>query len=202
MEINHTLSDKSRRDWQLIKEVLNGNHRAFAELVNNYYEPLFHMLLKIVKNRDDAEDLTLEAFGKAYKNLSTYIPDFAFSTWLYKIAFNNAVDFLRNKKNSQKNISIDQSDFDSPASNLISSFADPEETIIRKEKEKILQNLIKRLPLDYRKPLILYYFEGMSYNEIAENMGLPVSTIKTRLFRAKELLSTIINNAKIDLKKL
>src|ERR1035438_9802054 len=102
MEINtDNLSDKAVYDYQLVNKAIKYNdQKAYAELMDRYKDSIYFMLLKMVKNRDDADDLTIEAFGKAFKRLHQYTPEFAFSTWLFKIATNNCIDFIRKKKNN------------------------------------------------------------------------------------------------------
>ncbi|MCD4725582.1 MAG: sigma-70 family RNA polymerase sigma factor, partial [Bacteroidales bacterium] len=99
MEINPNLTDKAMRDYQLVQAAIKqGDQRAYAALMNNYRDSLYFMLLKMTNNPIDADDLTIEAFGKAFKKLEQYTPDYAFSTWLFKIASNNCIDFMRKKK--------------------------------------------------------------------------------------------------------
>src|SRR6478735_4428632 len=106
-KINPNLSDKALKDYNLVKKAIDfGDQKAYAELMARYKDSIYFMLLKMVNNRDDADDLTIEAFGKAFKNLHQYTPDFAFSTWLFKIATNNCIDFIRRKK--KMTFSIDQ----------------------------------------------------------------------------------------------
>ena len=97
MELNPQLSDKAQYDYLLVESALTGDEKAFAKLMSRYKDAIYFMLLKMVNNKNDAEDLTLEAFGKAFKNLHQYSPNFAFSTWLFKIATNNCIDFLRKR---------------------------------------------------------------------------------------------------------
>ena len=92
------LSEKAQKDYELVIEPPKKDQQAFAELMDKYKDSIYYMLLKMVNNNDDAEDLTLEAFGKAFNRLHQYTPNFAFSTWLFKIATNNCIDFLRKKK--------------------------------------------------------------------------------------------------------
>src|SRR6056297_3766790 len=92
------LSEKARQDYELVQLALRGDEKAFTRLLSRYKDAIYFMLLKMVNNRNDAEDLTLEAFGKAFKNIHQYSPTYAFSTWLFKIASNNCIDFLRRKK--------------------------------------------------------------------------------------------------------
>ncbi len=154
------------------------------------------MLLKMVNNKSDAEDLTIEAFGKAFKNIHYYTPNFAFSTWLFKIASNNCIDFLRRKKSMQKHISIDESHDDKLNSDrniessvtLQSSTPDPEEKFIILQKEKLLHTVVKKLNPRYRKLIELRYFKEYSYLEIAKELNLPIGTVKARLYRSRTLL--------------
>ena len=134
MEINPNLSDKAKKDLTLIDAAMKGSQNAYAELMDRYRDTIFFMLLKMVKNRNDAEDLTIEAFGKAFKNIHQYTPNYAFSTWLFKIASNNCIDFLRKKKNIT--ISIDgQTDSEGNEVTLPipSDEPDPEEDMIKKQ---------------------------------------------------------------------
>src|SRR4030043_808840 len=108
MEVNVNLSEKAQRDFFLVQRATSGDQRAFAELMDRYRDAIYYMLLKMVNNASDAEDLTIEAFGKAFKNITQYAPNYAFSTWLFKIATNNCIDFIRKKKASH--VSLDQSD--------------------------------------------------------------------------------------------
>lgn len=100
LEPNENLSTKAVHDFKLIRLALdNSDQKAYAELMGRYRDSVYYMLLKMVNNKDDADDLTIEAFGKAFKSLHQYTPNYAFSTWLFKIASNNAIDFIRKKKN-------------------------------------------------------------------------------------------------------
>ncbi len=99
VEFEH-LSDKAKQDLVLVEEAKKGKQAAYAELMDRYRDSIYFTMLKMVKNTDDADDLTIEAFGKAFNRLEQYSPSFAFSTWLFKIASNNSIDFIRKKKNS------------------------------------------------------------------------------------------------------
>ena len=101
MEITNCTTDKAKRDALLVKDALeNGSQKAYSDLMRYYRDPLYFTLLKMMKNPYDAEDLTIEAFGKAFKNLEKYTTDYAFSTWLFKIAINNCIDYMRRKNTS------------------------------------------------------------------------------------------------------
>jgi len=132
MEINENFSSKAKQDIVLVEQALQGSQKAYAELLDRYRDTIYFMLLKMVKNKNDAEDLTIEAFGKAFKNLEQYTSDFAFSTWLFRIASNNCIDFLRKRK--AVTISIDdnyEKDDYEYSFNIESSELNPEENFIK-----------------------------------------------------------------------
>jgi RNA polymerase sigma-70 factor (ECF subfamily) len=160
------------------------------------------MLLKMVNNRNDAEDLTLEAFGKAFKNIHQYSPTYAFSTWLFKIASNNCIDFLRRKKGTY--VAIDNNS-DSVQNNetvrLKSKEPDPEEKLIRQQKAILLHRVVRRLKPRYRTLVELRYFREYSYEEIAKELELPLGTVKAQLFRAREMLFKMIDNTEMSQKE-
>ena len=187
------LSDKAKQDYALVQKAQHGDQHAFAQLLNRYWDSVYFMILKMAHNKDDAEDLTIEAFGKAFKFIQNYEPEFAFSTWLFKIANNNAIDFLR--KQHTKTISIDSQGRDADEDNpvqLQSDTPDPEEVLISKQKTEFLKTIVKELKPRYSRLFHLRYFEEYSYEEIAETLNLPIGTVKAQLFRAKELLYHII----------
>ena len=203
MEISPNFSDKAKRDFQLVKRASAGDQKAYAELLGYYRDSLYFMLLKMVRNKADAEDLTIEAFGKAFKNIDSYSPDFAFSTWLFKIATNNGIDFIRAKKKRYKTLSIDEintdNDFDFGKNiALPADVRNPEERMIAEQKEDFLKILVKRLHPDYRRIVTLRYFEEFSYLEISEKLELPLGTVKARLFRARELMLSILKKHNKD----
>jgi len=160
---------------------------------------VFYTMLKMCNNKDDAEDLTIEAFGRAFKKLEQYSPDYAFSTWLFKIASNNAIDFIRRKKQKysisidHKNDHADQTDH---AQNLKSSVLDPEEHFIRKQKIESVRLLVDNLKPKYKEMIELFYFQEMSHEEISNKLNLPIGTIKAQLFRARELLYNALNSSR------
>lgn len=192
------LSYKARYDYELVQKARSGEQSAFAELMDRYRDSIYFMLLKMVQNRDDADDLTIEAFGKAFNRLDLYTPNFAFSTWLFKIASNNAIDFIRRKK--KNTISIDQAiggdDGDEMYMDLRSDGLTPEEISIREQKMKIMRQVVQKLKPRYRQLVEMRYFEQLSYEEISEKLELPLGTVKAQLFRARDLLFEILRGAK------
>jgi RNA polymerase sigma-70 factor (ECF subfamily) len=196
MEINHNLSDKALQDYTLVQNAIKGDQKSYAELMGRYRDAIYFMLLKMVNNKIDAEDLTIEAFGKAFRNLSQYSPSFAFSTWLFKIASNNCIDFLRKKKNDV--ISLDNTNENSEQDSAIplaANVLDPEEELIKDQKETVMRLIVTKLKPRYRNLIELRYFKEYSYEEISQELELPIGTVKAQLFRARELLYNIIKNS-------
>lgn len=198
-QVGENLSEKARYDYQLVRKAIDdGNQMAYAELMERYRESIYFMLLKMVNNKDDAEDLTIEAFGKAFKRLHQYTPNYAFSTWLFKIATNNCIDFIRKKK---KNVfSIDKRMEDDEGSSMTidlrSPMLDPEENVIKDEKIKLMREVVERLKPRYRKLIELRYFKEYSYEEIAVELDIPLGTVKAQLFRARDFLHQILQHTR------
>jgi len=194
MEINQELSDKARQDLILVEQARGGNEKAFASLLHRYRDSIYFMLLKMVNNASDAEDLTIEAFGKAFRNLDSYTPNFAFSTWLFKIATNNCIDFIRKKQASPSIVDHGQDEeTDSLTVNIQSDTPDPEEALIHQQKITALREIVSQMKPRYRKLIELRYFKEYSYEEISDELELPIGTVKAQLFRAKTLLYNILN---------
>jgi RNA polymerase sigma factor (sigma-70 family) len=193
MEINHDLSEKAKNDLLLVTQARQGNEKAFAALLTRYRDSIYFMLLKMVNNASDAEDLTIEAFGKAFRNLDSYTPNFAFSTWLFKIATNNCIDFIRKKQTSPSIIDHGQEDIDSYTVNIQSDTPDPEEILINQQKIVALREIVSQLKPRYKTLIELRYFKEYSYEEISVELNLPIGTVKAQLFRAKTLLYNILN---------
>src|SRR5436189_2672813 len=196
MEVNPNLSEKAQIDFKLVSSAVKGDQKAYAELMQRYKDSIYFMLLKMVNNRDDADDLTIEAFGKAFKNLRQYTPDFAFSTWLFKIATNNCIDFIRRKK--KMTFSIDQGVEAESGSEMQfevkSPTLDPEENLIKKQKAILMRDVVEKLKPRYKRLVELRYFQERSYEEIADELKLPLGTVKAQLFRAREFLYQILKN--------
>ncbi len=193
------LSERALQDYELVQKALQGDEKAFARLLSRYKDTIYFMLLKMLNNRSDAEDLTIEAFGKAFKNLHQYSPTYAFSTWLFKIASNNCIDFLRKRKGIT--ISIESDDEHSEMSEVArikSKDLNPEEKLIRKQKAILLQKVVRRLKPHYQELVELRYFREMSYEEIAEELNLPLGTVKAQLFRARQMLFKLIEGTEMN----
>jgi len=185
-----SLSQKAQKDYELVKQAISGDQKAYSTLMDRYRHSIYHMMLKMVNNREDADDLTLEAFGKAFVKLPSYAPRYAFSTWLFKIAINNAIDYIRKKRIHI--LSIDEpmeTEGDQEYSeNLRAHILDPEEQFIRKQRVMMMRHMLTKLNKKYRLMIELRFFEELSYDEIASELNIPLGTVKAQLFRAKETL--------------
>lgn len=199
MSCPHKLSNRAEMDYELvIKARDKGDQQAYASLMNRYREPLYYMLLKMTGCTTDAEDLTIEAFGKAFKSIDTYTPDYAFSTWLFRIATNNCIDFIRKKRAptvSMDNLYTDI-DGENVAINILSENLDPEEIIIDRQKKETMREIVAKLKPHYKILIELRYFDEKTYDEIAEQLQIPIGTVKAKLFRAREFLSQMIKDCK------
>ncbi|MGB8490463.1 MAG: sigma-70 family RNA polymerase sigma factor [Bacteroidales bacterium] len=191
MELSNGLSEKAKNDLILVEMARKGDEKAFSSLMNRYRDSIYYMLLKMVSNASDAEDLTIEAFGKAFHNIEMFTPDFAFSTWLFKIATNNCIDFIRKKQASPNPFDQLQDDMDNLTVNIQSDLPDPEETLINDQKIAVLRDIVSQLKPRYRQLIELRYFKEYSYEEISETLDLPIGTVKAQLYRAKSLLYNI-----------
>ena len=197
MELNN-FSDRASEDYELVQTALkNSSQAAYSTLMERYRDSIFHTMLKMVRNNEDAEDLTIEAFGKASQKLPTYSPSYAFSTWLFKIATNNCIDFIR--KQRMKITSIDEpvkEDSDENFGRLLKANSlNPEESYMLEQRSRQLRNMMDKLKGGYRQMIEMRYFDEMSYQEISEKMNLPIGTVKAQLFRAKELLTEIFKSS-------
>ncbi|MFP4448456.1 MAG: RNA polymerase sigma factor [Bacteroidales bacterium] len=200
MELNPNLSEKAKYDYKLVKLAIDGDEQAYAELMDRYKDAIYYMLLKMVNNKNDAEDLTIEAFGKAFKNIEQYTPNYAFSTWLFKIATNNCIDFIRKKKANLVSIDYSEDGNEITPPTLQSHSLDPEEDMIKNQKVDLMRSVIHKLKPRYRNLIELRYFKEYSYEEIAQQLNLPLGTVKAQLFRARELLFNILKNKDHHLK--
>lgn len=197
-DVNPNLSEKAVKDYALVRDAVDhGDQKAYAELMARYKDSIYFMLLKMVNNRDDADDLTIEAFGKAFRNLKQYTPDFAFSTWLFKIATNNCIDFIRKKRKMTLSLDrgFDTDDGGEMTIEVKSNQPDPEEHMMKKQNVLLMRDVVERLKPRYRRLVELRYFQERSYEEISDELKLPLGTVKAQLFRAREFLYQIMKNS-------
>jgi RNA polymerase sigma-70 factor (ECF subfamily) len=184
-------------DFRMIDEAFNNNdEQAFANLLQRYKRPVYHMILKMVRNVDDAEDLTIESFAKAFRSLHRFKKDFTFSTWLFRIATNNTIDHIRKKK--LNTLSIDNTFTDDNGDGVSIEVEDenlnPQEETIKRQKAELIQVFVDKLPPKYQKLVRLRYFSELSYEEIAVELEAPLGTVKAQLHRARELMFEMVKN--------
>ena len=174
----------------LVDAALSGDQQAYQQLVDKYQRALYFHILKLVRNRDIVDDLVQEAFLKAFDCLASYNRQYAFSTWIYRIATNHTIDYLRKKKLST--LSIDepvQGKDGEMQMELTDESASTDREVIVKQRSKMLRDAVESLPEKYRLVVRMRHMQEMSYEEIAEELGLPLGTVKAHIFRARELLN-------------
>ncbi len=199
MEVGKQFSDKALQDFRLIDSAVSGqDQQAYADLMQRYKKPVYHMILKMIRNVDDAEDLTIEAFAKAFKNLHKFKKDFTFSTWLFRIATNNTIDFIRKKR--LDTMSLDTSFKDDNGESVTIDVQDknlnPQEEAIKSQKIELVRMFVTKLPAKYQRLVKLRYFDELSYDEIAKELEAPLGTVKAQLHRARELMYDLVKSKK------
>ncbi len=181
--------DSRAEDSLLIQEALRGNDQAYQKLMDKYHDAIHNFIYRMVHDREQVEDLTQEAFIKAFASLKSFNEEFAFSTWLYKIATNNSIDYIRKKKlqmfSIDKPIESKDSDF---TFELPDDSAEADKDLIRSQRARLIRQAIDQLPEKYRKVIQLRHVDEKSYEEIAKLLRLPIGTVKAHIFRARELL--------------
>jgi len=194
-EKEERLTISKSEDSKLIESALNGEQSGYDKLMKKYYKLIQSLIYRMIYNKEDVEDLTQEAFIKAFNSLDKFDREFAFSTWLYKIATNNCIDYLRKKKLStfsiDKEISSEDDDlrFEIPDEDY-----KPDRELINRQREKIIDEAIDSLPDKYRTIIILRHKGDLDYEEIAKELKIPLGTVKAHLFRARELLNKYLKD--------
>ncbi len=189
-------STKALEDFRLIDLAVGGDDKSYAKLLSRYKRPVYHMILKMVRNVDDAEDLTIESFAKAFRSLHRFKKDFTFSTWLFRIATNNTIDYIRKKKLNTMSIESSYTDDDgqSVSIDVEDENLDPQEETIKAQKIELIQIFVDKLPPKYQRLVRLRYFDELSYEEIADKLPAPLGTVKAQLHRARELMFEMVKN--------
>lgn len=183
-------SSISERDRQLIADALKGNQKAYEQLFSHYRNAVFHLVQKIVKREEDAEDLMYVAFAKAFQNLDKYEPTHSFATWLFRIASNASIDFLRKKTAEGMGVVVSSGNglVESVTERLESTQLSPEEKVIREQRHHMIHHLVDQLEPDLARVIKLRFFEEYSYDEISAALHLPLGTVKTQIHRARKAL--------------
>ncbi|HEX9614918.1 MAG TPA: sigma-70 family RNA polymerase sigma factor [Bacteroidota bacterium] len=181
--------ESKNEDTSLIQQALTGDQSAFTRLRQKYHEAIYNLIYRMIREKDEVADLTQEAFIKAFASLSTFNDEYAFSTWLYKIATNNCIDHIRRKKlqtfSIDKPIESKESDF---SFELPDSTYEPDQDMIARQRKKLLDDAINSLPAKYRQVILMRHQEELEYQEIAKILKLPLGTVKAHIFRAREML--------------
>ena len=182
-------SESSEQDRILVEKALAGDEVAFRILMQKYGKALHHHIYRMVRSKGEVEDLVQESFIKAFSALSSYSSDYAFSTWLYKIATNHTIDYLRKKKLST--FSIDKP-IQTKDGNLEYEVPDvtyrPDRHVVADQRRELIQDAIDSLPEKYHRVIVLRHQQEKSYEEIAAELDLPLGTVKAHIFRARRLL--------------
>lgn len=175
-------------DYEIVERILKGDSNAFSEIVNRYKKAVFSLCYRMIHNQEEAEDLAQEVFIKAYNYLNKYNPEYKFSTWILKIATNTTIDFIRKKK-------VETLPLDEEISTKQEG-ASAETIFFHHQNKKSIEDAIKALPIEYRALIVLFHQNGLSYNEISDHLNIPLSKVKNRLHRARNILKESLKNVK------
>jgi len=170
-----------------IDKILEGNTSAFSTLVDQYKDLVFSLALRMMKNKEEAEEVAQDTFIKVYKSLSKFKGDSKFSTWIYRVAYNTCLDRLKKNKRQQQTVTIDEY-----TENQVKTLDNAYDQLERKEREQAIQNCLRLLPSEDGFLITLYYFEEQSLEEISKVIGLKPNNVKVKLFRARKKLATIL----------
>ncbi len=187
-------SARARQDVALVQAALGGSEKAYADLVHRHHKALYHAVLKMVHDADEAQDLAMETFGKAFRHLAHYRPEYAFSTWLFRIGANHCLDFLRRNQRRLRSLrpAPRGGEGPDPLLDVRAPDLDPQEACVQQQQRDAVQRAVARLPAKYRRLVELHYFQELSYEEIAAAQRLPLGTVKAQLFRARGLLLPLL----------
>ena len=194
MDLNSNFSSKTREDYILACEAIKGDQRAYEKLLHRYRDMVYYTVLKMINNKQDAEDLTIESFAKAFIHIDQYKPTYAFSTWLFKIATNNCIDYFRRKNAKSK--SSEKQELDEGMDELIDiNNTGPEKDLIKKQRKEFVIRILTELNPNYKKLIELRYYKEFSYDEIAKAMDIPIGTVKAKLYRAKFIITELMKDS-------
>jgi len=174
-------------DQHFINQIIGGNTNAFSILVDRYKDLIFSLALKMVKNREEAEEVAQDTFIKVFNSLDKFKGDSKFSTWIYKVAYNTCLDRMKRNKKEEGNINID--DF---SEHLIKTMENALSKMIDEERKKSIQDCLNLLPSDEGFLLTLFYFEDQSLDEIAKIMNITANNAKVKLYRSRQKLASIL----------
>jgi RNA polymerase sigma factor (sigma-70 family) len=186
-------------DYALIDVIREGNRyqqqQAFKKLLSKYRGQIYNLILKIVHNPNEVEDLVQETFSKAFNSIANFNKEYAFSTWLYRIATNSSIDYLRKRR--LKTFSIDnpiKTKDDEYTVEIPDSSDEPEKNVMQRQRDALVREAIEQLPPKYRTVIEMRHLQELSYEEIAEQLKIPLGTVKAHIFRAREMLYKMLRD--------
>ena len=174
-------------DQILIDAIRSGDTKAYAQLVNRYKDLVYTLALRMVKHREEAEEVAQDTLVKVFRSLNRFKGDSKFSTWIYRITYNTSLDRLKKNKKHYNDIEIDDYTF-----NQLGTIDNALDNLINEEKSKLIRQCIDKLPEDSSSLLTLFYFEELSLDEISKIINIEVNTVKVKLFRARKKLAVIL----------
>ncbi|MDR0272062.1 MAG: sigma-70 family RNA polymerase sigma factor [Clostridiales bacterium] len=182
-----------KTDYELIQMCLADDTECFEELVNRYKNLVYSIILRQTRDSEEANDLSQDVFLKVYKNLDKYTPEFKFSTWVMRITSNHIIDMHRKKKFE----TISYEEYSESGGRVSATALSPEAEFIKRDQTERISKIVSELPEMYKIPVVLYHQQGMSYQEISEKIGEPLSKIKNRIFRGRKMLKTMLADAEV-----
>ncbi len=202
VEAEITKEDKPssrEEDYKLIDDIRDGDPRtrdnAYKRLLSKYRNQIYSLILKIVHNSEEVEDLVQESFSKAFNSIANFNKEYAFSTWLYRIATNSSIDYLRKRR--LKTFSIDnpiKSKDDEYYVEIPDSREEPGKNVMQSQRDQLVRDAIAQLPSKYRVVIEMRHLQELAYEEIADELGLPLGTVKAHIFRAREMLYKMLRD--------
>ena len=179
----------TRTDMELITACLGGDQECFTELVNRYKNLVYSIIVRQTRDREETSDIAQDVFLKIYKNLASYTPAFKFSTWVMRITGNHIIDLHRKRKLETVSYEAYTSE---NGIGIAGTSPSPEATFLKREQAERINKILSELPEMYKIPVVLYHQQGLSYQEISEKIGEPLSKVKNRIFRGRKLLKSLL----------
>lgn len=174
-------------DQILITAIEKGDTKAYAQLVDRYKDLVYTLAIRMLKHKEEAEEVAQDTFIKVFKSLGKFKGDSKFSTWIYKVTYNTCLDRIKKNKKHFNNVAIDEYTF-----NKLDTIDNALDNIIKEEKSTLIKQCINKLPEDSSALLTLFYFEELSLDEISKIINLEANTVKVKLFRARKKLAVIL----------
>ncbi len=191
-------SASSEQDRALVTDALGGDQEAYQGLMEKYREPIRRHVARMIREKQMVDDLVQESFIKAFTSLGSYSSDYAFSTWLYKIATNHTIDYLRKKKLKTFSIDGPPGREDDRPYELPDTTYRPDRHVMADQRRELIQEAIDALPPKYHRVIVMRHQQEMSYDEIAAELDLPLGTVKAHIFRARALLYKHLRDQRDD----